>query len=90
METYHVIVKGRVQGVYFRNYTQEQALRLNLKGWVRNCPDGSVECVLTGNEPEITHMIEWFWQGSPLSNVTDVTARKISTDSSLPSFEVRR
>jgi len=44
----HVQVTGRVQGVFFRGWTQEQAERLGVNGWVRNCPDGSVEAHLEG------------------------------------------
>ena len=46
----HVLVTGRVQGVFFRAWTDEQAQRLHVNGWVRNCPDGSVEVHLEGEE----------------------------------------
>ncbi|MCK5226908.1 MAG: acylphosphatase, partial [Desulfobulbaceae bacterium] len=45
---YHVVVEGRVQGVFFRACTQEEALRLNLTGWVRNRPEGTVEALIEG------------------------------------------
>ena len=45
----HLIIEGRVQGVFFRHHTQEMAVRLGLKGWVKNRQDGSVEAVFEGD-----------------------------------------
>lgn len=67
-----VNIKGRVQGVFFRAYTQEKAIDLGLKGYVKNMPDGSVEVLLQGRQEQIDQMLEWCWQGSPMSSVSDV------------------
>ncbi len=68
----HVIVEGRVQGVYFRAHTQEEARRLGLAGWVRNRPDGSVEALVEGESTAVDRMQEWFHRGSPGSRVSSV------------------
>jgi len=68
----HVRVTGRVQGVFFRACTQEEARNLGLSGWVRNMPEGSVEAEIQGDESELKHMIAWLHKGSPHSVVTDV------------------
>ncbi|MCK5324222.1 MAG: acylphosphatase [Desulfobulbaceae bacterium] len=69
----HIIVEGRVQGVFFRAYTQEEAQKIGLTGWVRNQLDGTVEAVIEGDVDRIEQMIQWFHRGSPMSAVTRVT-----------------
>jgi len=66
----HVIVEGRVQGVFFRASTEEQARKLGLGGWVCNRPDGSVEAVLEGEPAVVQQMIKWLRQGPRLATVT--------------------
>jgi acylphosphatase len=64
------VVEGRVQGVFFRDYTSREARHLCLTGWVRNLADGSVEAEFQGEETEVARMVQWLHQGSPLSQVT--------------------
>ena len=71
----HVIVKGRVQGVFFRAETQHEAMRLGLSGWVRNLRDGSVEAVFEGEEENVRSMIQWSNHGPPAARVIDVSVR---------------
>jgi acylphosphatase len=59
----HVTVFGRVQGVFYRAWTKEQAGALGISGWVRNCPDGSVEALVAGEEPAVRTMIERMRRG---------------------------
>ena len=68
----HVIVEGRVQGVFFRAYTKEEADKLKLTGWVRNQSAGSVEALVEGEAEAVDRMIAWFHAGSPMSQVTIV------------------
>lgn len=68
----HVFVSGRVQGVGFRNFTREQALQLQLRGYTRNLSDGRVEIEVEGERETIERLIQNLWQGPPRSNVTDV------------------
>lgn len=69
----HVTISGRVQGVCFRMYTEEEALRRNLTGWVRNLPTGQVEAVFEGAKKSIEEMILWCHKGPPAARVTDVS-----------------
>ena len=68
----HLFITGRVQGVFYRVSTKEIAQKLNLKGWVRNLPDGRVEIVAQGDENRLKDLIAWAWQGSPGAHVLDV------------------
>jgi acylphosphatase len=71
----HVVVSGRVQGVFFRAETQSAAQRLGVCGWVRNRSDGTVEAVFEGPEAIVRKAVDWCWQGSPMSHVSDVRVR---------------
>jgi acylphosphatase len=62
-------VNGRVQGVFFRKSTQQKALELGIKGWVKNEPDGSVLVEMEGNFSAMMEMEEWLKHGPPLSKV---------------------
>ncbi len=71
----HAIVHGRVQGVFFRDFTRKQAEELDLNGWVRNKPDRTVEAVFEGEAEKVADMLDWLYTGSPMSQVTGVDAR---------------
>jgi acylphosphatase len=66
------VVGGRVQGVYYRAATVEQATRLALHGWVRNLADGRVEAVAAGPIEALTEFASWLWQGPPAARVDSV------------------
>ncbi|MBC8317435.1 MAG: acylphosphatase [Desulfobulbaceae bacterium] len=68
----HVIIEGRVQGVFFRACTRDEAVRLGLYGWVRNLPDGSVEALIAGEEQTVDRMLEWLQTGPPMADVARV------------------
>jgi acylphosphatase len=61
-----------VQGVFFRSETQDEALRHNLTGWVRNLPDGRVEAVFEGEKENVEKLIEFCGRGPPGARVTNV------------------
>ena len=69
MTRVRVRVEGRVQGVFFRDFTRREANRLGLTGWVRNLPDGAVEALLEGGEEAVAAMLTWLQTGSPRSRV---------------------
>jgi len=83
------VVDGRVQGVCFRAYTREAALRYGVKGWVRNLPDGSVEALVCGDAGRVDRMIAWLHQGSPMSRVSRVTLEEMEPDEQFFDFEIR-
>lgn len=68
----HVIISGRVQGVFFRMETQRAADARGVDGWVKNRPEGTVEAVFEGEKPRVETMIDWCWKGSPHSKVDNV------------------
>jgi len=74
MKRMRVLISGRVQGVFFRAYTRETAMRLNLTGWVRNLYDGRVEAVFEGDDTNIHSMLEWCKKGPPHAVVRHVDA----------------
>ena len=84
----HVIVEGRVQGVYFRAYTRDEALNLGLTGWVKNRRDGSVEALVEGEEAAVEKMLLWFRKGSPYSQVENVIATEESPVGDSAGFEI--
>jgi len=66
------VVRGRVQGVWYRAHTEKRARELGVVGYVRNLPDGSVEIVAEGRPSLVDSLLEWTWEGSPHCNVTAV------------------
>ena len=68
----HVTIKGRVQGVFFRAWTREQAEKLNVTGWVRNCPDGRVDAHVEGEPDAVEEIVRRLRQGPPSAQVDDV------------------
>ena len=83
----HLKIKGRVQGVGYRYSMVEKADHLNIKGWVRNCPDGSVEAVLMGPPEKVDEMILWAKQGPIFATVNDVDVS--DTQGEFFSFEIK-
>lgn len=68
----HVFISGRVQGVGYRYFTQQEASRRSLQGWVRNLSDGRVEAVFEGNPNQVKYMISWCHHGPKSAEPTDV------------------
>jgi acylphosphatase len=81
-------VTGRVQGVSFRWYAEQEAQRLGVAGWVRNEPDGSVAAHLEGESDAVDAMVEWLHQGPSLARVQHVAVRA-GADEGATSFDVR-
>ena len=74
-----VVVRGRVQGVFFRAETGERARSLGLAGWVRNNPDETVEAVFQGDRDRVESMIAWCRRGPAAANVEDVEVEWMDT-----------
>jgi acylphosphatase len=78
MQTLKIRVEGQVQGVFFRQSTQEKASRLGIKGTVKNCDDDSVEIIATGTKEQLDNLVKWCWQGPPKATVINVTTQELS------------
>lgn len=76
MKRMHVIISGRVQGVFFRAETQRAAKDFNLTGWVRNMADGRVEAVFEGDDTNVDKMIAWCHSGPPAARVEEVAVNE--------------
>ena len=88
-KTIHAIVEGKVQGVFFRAYTRDEAEMLGLSGWVRNRPDGSVEALISGDARNVDRMLEWLETGSPMSKVSRVIIESGQQPSETKDFVIR-
>jgi acylphosphatase len=84
----HVWIRGRVQGVFFRAYTRDAALRTGVAGWVKNLPDGRVEAVFEGDSEKVARMLDWCKEGSPFSRVEQVEVTEETFEGSLETFEI--
>lgn len=85
----HILVEGRVQGVYFRWSTRDEARDLNLTGWVRNLYDGTVEVMAEGEKDRLDLLIEWCRHGPPGARVTDVSVEWQEYTGQYDSFFIR-
>ena len=85
-----LIVNGRVQGVYFRASTVQQARRLGLTGWVMNRRDGAVEIVAEGRSDRLEELIAWCRQGPPGARVDEVDLQRQDFRGEFSEFRIRR
>jgi acylphosphatase len=72
------IVKGRVQGVWYRAGTQQRARELGLSGYARNLSDGGVEVLACGESEGLGELERWLWQGPPAAEVSEVECEPAS------------
>jgi acylphosphatase len=84
----NMVVRGRVQGVFFRASTQREAKRLGLSGWVRNRADGAVEVLAEGEETSIRELYGWAQRGPSAARVDRVEARWRSFTGDYPDFRI--
>ncbi len=85
----HVIISGRVQGVFFRMETRRTAQEFGVYGWVRNRPDGTVEAVFEGAADKVNLVIAWCSQGPSMAVVTDVKTDEIDYSGEFSDFSIR-
>lgn len=85
----HVIVHGRVQGVWFRDFTMRRARALGVRGWVRNLPDGTVESVGEADEPTLERWLAALREGPELARVDRLDLSDAADDDELEGFRVR-
>ena len=84
----HLIVEGRVQGVWFRDSTRQEAIRLGLTGWVKNRFDGTVEVVAEGPREKVETLVSWCHHGPPAARVTGVREFKEDFTGEFESFRI--
>lgn len=84
----HLIIEGRVQGVWFRESTRRRAVSLGVLGWVRNRSDGTVEAMMEGDAQAVTSLAEWCRQGPPGAGVTAVHEREELWTGEFDSFDI--
>jgi len=85
----HLIVRGRVQGVWFRASTQDKAMELGLSGWVRNRRDGSVEVMAEGDALKVEELKRWCHKGPRGAIVTQVDCEELEFLGDLDRFEIK-
>jgi acylphosphatase len=84
----HVFIRGKVQGVYFRQNTKQAATRRGVTGWVRNLPDGRVEAIFEGYNADVNEVIEWCHVGPAKAKVEDVDVRFEKYTGELANFTI--
>ena len=85
-----IVVKGRVQGVFFRASAQQEGLQLGLTGEVRNLPDGCVEAIVEGEKRAVEDFISWCRRGPPSARVEDVEVKLRPCRDEFRTFSVTR
>ena len=85
----HAIVEGRVQMVFFRYSTCQEAERLGVKGWVMNRTDGGVEVVAEGPKQDVDELIQWCRHGPPGARVTNIKTTEEPYTGEFQSFDVK-
>lgn len=89
MPTVHLIIQGKVQGVFFRATAKEVADEIGITGWVRNTEEGNVEIMANGDEERLQRFIEWCKVGPKRAFVTNVRVRDLE-DQKFKNFQVMR
>jgi acylphosphatase len=84
----HVLVEGRVQGVFFRYETRKQARERDVTGWVKNLYDGRVEAVFEGEEEDVGQVVNWCSIGPPGAWVKRVETRKENYQEEFKEFSI--
>jgi len=85
----HLLIKGKVQGVYFRQGMMETAEKNNVLGWVQNLPDDRVEAVLEGNDSNVDAVIEWAHFGPGGAVVEELKITEENYVGKFSKFEIR-
>ncbi len=85
---YHIFVSGRVQGVFYRDFTRRQAKRFNITGWVKNLWDGRVEVVAEGEEENLKKFIEELGKGPPAARVENLEIKEEKATLEFDDFEI--
>jgi acylphosphatase len=85
----HVVIEGIVQGVFFRASTREEASKLGLTGWVKNCFDGNVEAVFEGERGKVEQMLKWCKIGPPGAKVINIKSNLEAATGEFDAFSIK-
>lgn len=88
MPTKHLVIHGRVQGVWYRRSFANKCQELGVKGRIRNLPDGCVEATIEASEEILSEIVKWAHEGPPLAKVTKVEISSPADEENFDSFEV--
>ena len=89
MKQYEIRVTGRVQGVWFRKYTEERARMLGIKGWVKNTPDGNVQVMAQAEKTDMETFIDYLKVGPPMAHVDKIFSSEIHVLSDFNNFSIK-
>ncbi len=89
MPTTHLLIKGKVQGVFYRATAKKFANKLDLSGWIKNTDEGSVEAMVTGAEEQLQEFINWCKIGPEIAHVEGVIVSR-QRETPFPNFEIVR
>ena len=89
MPTIHIIVKGEVQGVFYRVNARKIAEENNIRGWVRNLENGDVEIKATGTKEQLNCFLDWCWKGPEKARVSFLDVKK-TDDEDFEGFKIKR
>jgi acylphosphatase len=89
MPTLHLLIKGKVQGVFYRATAKETADKLGITGWIKNAPNGDVEAMVTGGRESLQTFVNWCKQGPRRANVMEVISTELE-EASYIDFSVQR
>jgi len=85
----HILISGRVQGVFFRYSARQRAEELGLTGYARNLYDGRVEIIAQGEETGLKSLLAWAYRGPSGASVDEVEISWVPIKNSFPSFTIR-
>ena len=88
-ERVHLVITGRVQGVWYRASAQQAGQERGLTGWVRNLPDGAVEAVAEGPREKLQDFISWCHEGPPAARVDHIDVEWLPATGEFGTFDVR-
>jgi acylphosphatase len=88
-EQIHLHIRGRVQGIFYRASARQEAKRLGLTGWVRNCPDGSVELLAQGPRPLCEELLRYCHEGPPGAQVDEIDVSWGEPSAECAGFDIR-
>jgi acylphosphatase len=88
MKRYEITVFGDVQGVFYRHHALKKAKELGITGWIRNEANGNISMIVEGESDALKDFIDWVWEGSPMSDVTDIGIEERDVTGELGEFRI--